>query len=161
MAWTLPIASKAVNRDRLDRWLTLLANLGVLGGLVFVGLEVRQNTSQLRADASYSITASVNELNAAIYSDPRLAELVFRGEADLSALTPIERTQFDAFEFSRLNISEYVGDLEAEGVSGLSFEYVEYIVRDFRTKPGLRAFIRENEELYVGSDELLARLLGS
>ena len=35
-----------INRDRLNWWLTVLANLGVLGGLVFVGLEVRQNTTQ-------------------------------------------------------------------------------------------------------------------
>ena len=150
-----------MNREKLNWWLTMIANLGVLGGLVFVGLEVRQNTSQLRADASYSITASVNELNAAIYSDSDLAELIFRGEADLSSLTPLERTQFDMFEFSRLNISEYIQDLEAEGVADLNFRYVEYVVRDFQTKPGLRAFIREYQDVYVGSDELLARLLGS
>jgi hypothetical protein len=51
--------------------------------------------------------------------------------------------------------------LESEGVSDLNFRYVEWIVREFRTKPGLRAFIREYENLYVGSDELLARRLGS
>ncbi len=150
-----------MDRDRLNWWLTLLANLGVLGGIVFLGFEIRQNTSQLRADASYSITASVNELNAGLYGDSELAELVLRGEADLGALTPIERTRFDLFEFSRLNIAEYVRDLEGEGVSDLSFRYDEWIVREFQTKPGLRAFIREYEDLYVGSDELLARLLGS
>ncbi len=99
-------------------------------------------------------------MNAGLYGDPELAELVFRGEADLGALTPIERTRFDRFEFSRLNIAEYVQDLEGEGVSDLSFRYIEWIVREFQTKPGLRAFIREYQDLYVGSDELLARLLG-
>ena len=122
-----------MDRDRLNWWLTLLANLGVLGGLVFVGFEIRQNTSQLRADASYSITASVNELNAALFGNPELAELVLRGERDLSALTPIERTRFDLFEFSRLNIAEHVLDLESEGVSDLNFRYVEWIVREFPT----------------------------
>jgi hypothetical protein len=150
-----------VNRETLNWWLTLLANLGVLGGLVFVGFEIRQNTSQLRADASYSITASVNELNAGLYGDPEFAEVVFRGEADLSSLTPLERTRFDMYEFSRLNIAEYVEDLEGEGVEELNFRYNEWIVREFQTKPGLRAFIREYEDLYVGSEDLLARLLGS
>jgi len=150
-----------MDRDRLNWWLTILANLGVLGGLVFVGFEIRQNTTQLRADASHSITTSVNELNAGLYGDPELAELVLRGEANLDALTPTERKRFDRYEFSRLNIAEYVQDLESEGVSDLNFRYVEWIVREFQTKPGLRAFIREYEDLYVGSDELLARLLGS
>ena len=151
-----------MNRETLNWWLTLLANLGVLGGLVFVGLEIQQNTSQLRTEASYSITESVNDLNAAIYGDPNLAEIVMRGEADLAALTPLERRQFDVYQFSRLNIAEYVEDLAMEGVSeGVNFEYVEWIVRDFTTQEGLRAFIREYEETYVGSEELLTRLLGS
>jgi hypothetical protein len=150
-----------MDRDRLNWWLTIMANLGVLGGLVFVGFEIRQNTSQLRAEASYSITASVNELNAGLFGDPELAELVFRGERDLGSLTAIERTRFDLFEFSRLNIAEHVLDLESEGVSDLNFRYVEWIVREFETKPGLRAFIREYEGRYVGSRELLVRLLGS
>ena len=150
-----------MDRDRLNWWLTLLANVGVLGGLVFVGFVIQQNRSQLRSDASYSITASVNESNASLYGNPEFAEIVFRGEADLGALTPVERKRFDLFEFSRLNIAEYVQDLEGEGVSDLNFRYVEWIVREFQTKPGLRAFIREYEDTYVGSDELLARLLGS
>jgi hypothetical protein len=65
------------------------------------------------------------------------------------------------YEFSRLNIAEYVEDLEGEGVEELNFRYNEWIVREFQTKPGLRAFIREYEDLYVGSEDLLARLLGS
>ena len=38
-----------MDRDRLNWWLTILANVGMLGGIVFVGFEIRQNTSQLRA----------------------------------------------------------------------------------------------------------------
>jgi hypothetical protein len=146
---------------RTDRWLNLLANLAVLGGLVFVGLEIRQNTSQLRTDASYSITAAVNAVNAGLYGDPGLTEVLLRGEADLGALDPIERARFDAYQFARINIAEYVEDLEVEGVSNLSFRYAEFIVREFQTKPGLRAFIREHRETYAGSSDLLARLLGS
>jgi hypothetical protein len=148
-------------KARTDRWLSLLANLAVLGGLVFVGLEIRQNTSQLRTDASYSITAAVNDLNAGLYSDPGLTDLVLRGEADLGALNATERARFDAYQFSRINIAEYVEDLEMEGVSNLSFRYTEFIVREFQTKPGLRSFIREHQNTYVGSPDLLARLLGS
>jgi hypothetical protein len=100
-------------------------------------------------------------LNTGLYGDPELAEIVVRGEADLGALTPIERKRFDLFEFSRLNIAEYVKDVESEGVSDLNFRYVEWVVREFQAKPDLRAFVREYEDLYVGSDTLLARLLGS
>jgi hypothetical protein len=131
-----------------------------LGGLIFVGFEIRQNTSQLRLDASHALTASVNEVNVGMYGDPEVAELIFRGEQDRGALNELERFRFDMYEFSRLNIAEYIQDLESEGVAELNFRYAEFIVREFQTKPGLQAFIREYEDLYVGSDELLQRLLG-
>ncbi len=149
-----------MDRKRPDWWLSLLGNLGVLGGLVFVGFEIRQNTSQLRAEASYAITASVNEQNAGIYGDSTLAELLIRGEYDLDALSSIERRRFDAFQFSRLNVAEYIQDLEAEGVTDLSFRFKDYVVREFQTKPGLRAFIRERADTYVGSQALLSLLIG-
>lgn len=148
-----------MDRKKLDWWLSLLGNLGVLGGLVFVGLEIRQNTSQLRVEASQTITASVNELNAGVYGDAGLADLLKRGEQNLETLDAIERRRFDAFQFSRLNIAEYVLDLKTEGVSNLNFRFVDYVVRDFQTKPGLQEFMREYEETYVGSEELLSRLI--
>ena len=149
-----------MNRKDLNWWLSSITNIGVLFGLVFVGYEVRQNTVQLRAESSQSITESVNALNAGVYSDPELAELLKRGTEDLGALDSVERDRFDAFQFARLNIAEYALDLEREGVSDLNFRYVEWIVREFNRKPGLRAFIREHQDTYVGSGELLARLLG-
>jgi hypothetical protein len=149
-----------VNRKDVNWWLSSITNIGVLCGLVFVGYEVRQNTVQLRAETSQSITESVNALNAGVYSDPELAELLLKGTKDLAALSSVERSRFDAFQFARLNIAEYVLDLEREGVSDLNFRYVEWIVREFNKEPGLRTFIREHQETYVGSEELLARLLG-
>jgi hypothetical protein len=149
-----------MKRKDVNLWLSSITNIGVLFGLVFVGYEIRQNTVQLRAESSQSITEGVNALNAGVYSDPELAKLLIRGTEDLGALDSVERSRFDAFQFARLNIAEYALDLEREGVSGLNFRYVEWIVREFNEKPGLRAFIREHQDTYVGSEEFLARLLG-
>lgn len=110
-----------MNRKNLNWWLSVVANLGVIGGLVFVGYEVRQNTVQLRAESSRSITETVNALNGGVYSDPELADILLRGTKDLTALNAVERNQFDAFQFARLNIAEYALDLEREGVSDLNF----------------------------------------
>jgi hypothetical protein len=149
-----------MNREDINWWLSSITKIGVLFGLVFVGYEVSQNTVQLRADSSQAITESVNALNAGMYSDPELTEILIRGTEDLGALDSVERARFDAYQFARLNIAEYALDLEREGVSDLNFRYVEWTVRQFNEKPGLRAFIREHQDTYVGSEELLARLLG-
>ena len=36
-----------VNLDRLNQWLTLLANFGVVAGIVFLAVEIRQNQALL------------------------------------------------------------------------------------------------------------------
>ncbi len=38
-----------VDSDRLNRWLTLGANLGILIGLILVGYEIKQNSNLVRA----------------------------------------------------------------------------------------------------------------
>jgi hypothetical protein len=149
----------SMNRENLNWWLSLITNVGVLFGLLFVGYEISQNTVQLRAESSYSITESVNALNAGLYSDPELSEILIKGTEDREALNSVEQSRFDSYQFARLNIAEYVLDLEHEGVSDLNFRYVDWIVRQFNEEPGLRAFIREHENTYVGSKELLDRLL--
>ena len=40
-----------MNLDGLNKWLTLVANFGVVAGLIFLGVEIRQNTTALRAAA--------------------------------------------------------------------------------------------------------------
>jgi hypothetical protein len=148
-----------MSRDSISWWLTIISNTAVLGGLIFLAYEIRQNTSQLRADSAHSITESVNEVNAALYSDPTLTEIVMKGSQNLDSLQPIESVQFASYQFSRLNIAEYILDLEREGVSDLNFSYVDHVVRQFNERPGLRSFIRQHQETYVGSKQLLQRLL--
>lgn len=46
-----------MDSDRLNKWLTLAANIGVLGGVIFLALEIQQNTNAIKATA---IQESVN-----------------------------------------------------------------------------------------------------
>ncbi len=45
-----------MDTDTASRWLTLVANLGVLAGLIFVAIELNQNTKATVASASEQIT---------------------------------------------------------------------------------------------------------
>ena len=122
-------------------WKAIAESIGiaaVVASLVFVGYEIRQNTSQLRTEAARSVTEMVNQLNAGIFSDAALTVIIEKVEQDIDSLDEIERAQFESFQFARLNIADYVMDLESEGVSGLSFRYVDYVVGDFNRKPGLQ-----------------------
>ncbi len=139
--------------------ISVLANVAVFGGLVFLGYETRQNTVQLRAAASYSLTQGLSNLNSGVCNDGGLADLMVRGEQDLSSLTPAELARFGAFQFDRINLAIHVQILEDEGVSDVQFPYVEFLVRDFHSKPGLQEFLLSVRDTWVGAPELYQALL--
>ena len=48
--------SPMTNKENSDRWLSWLANVGVIAGIVFLAIEIRQNTEMVRAQTRDSIT---------------------------------------------------------------------------------------------------------
>ena len=42
--------------EKLNQWLTLLANVGVLVGIVFLAIEIRQNTNNLEMNRQIALT---------------------------------------------------------------------------------------------------------
>ena len=143
---------------KIKLWITLIANLGVVGGLVFVGFEVQQNTTQIRAEASYSINEALSNLNSAIYNDPVFADIVMRGEKEFFSLNPTEQRQFNAYQYDRLNLARHVLTLDDQGLSQVHFPYVDRLVKDFHRNPGLQEFLIFIEDERVGEPELYERL---
>lgn len=47
--------------DKLNKWLTLVANIAILGGLVFLALEIQQNTNAVRSAAIQEATNVARE----------------------------------------------------------------------------------------------------
>ena len=144
---------------KLNAWLTLVANFGVIAGLIFLGYEIRQNTTQLRAEALYSINEAISTLNAGVYNDAVLADIKVRGEADFSSLNQIEREQFSMYQFDRINLAELYLSLKDEGLTDIHFPFDQFLIRDFRSKPGLQQFLNYVDEEWEGSRYLYDRLL--
>ena len=139
-------------------WISLIANLGVVAGLIFVGLEVQQNTTQMRADASNSINEALSVINSALYSDPVFADVVVRGEKSYSSLTETEQRQFAAWVYDRVNLATHVLKLENDGLTQVHFPYVDRLAQDFHRSTGLQEFLMAIEDHWVGERELYERL---
>jgi hypothetical protein len=144
---------------KLNAWLTLVANFGVIAGLIFLGYEIRQNTTQLRAEALYSINEAISTLNAGVYNDAILADIKVRGEADFSSLNQIEREQFIMYQFDRINLAELYLALKDEGLTDIHFPFDQFLIRDFRSKPGLQQFLKYVDEDWEGSRYLYDQML--
>ena len=137
----------------LARIITVLANVGVVIGLVFLTLEIRQNTAQMRTQGAYSIYQSVETLNQAVYLDKEFADLLLRGEKSFIDLEPVEQRRLADYFFSEIYLVEYILSLEDEGLSDLHFGYVDLKVNQFRTIPGRKEFV----EAYVMPSTFLGR----
>lgn len=64
-----------MNIDNANRWLTLVANFGVLLGIVFLVIELRQNTTALTASAYQSRSADLQQYSLTVAESHELAEL--------------------------------------------------------------------------------------
>ena len=60
-----------MNSEKINEWLTLIANLAVVGGIVFLAIEIRQNNEVLRSESRQTLVANdVTSLAANIeYAD--------------------------------------------------------------------------------------------
>ena len=45
--------------EKLNHWLTLLANIGVIAGIIFLAVEINQNTDMMRAQTRSAVTGSI------------------------------------------------------------------------------------------------------
>ena len=85
-----------MDSDRLNRWLTLIANTGVLVGIVFLAVELRQNNENLAAQQRAIHFTTVADSWTRVAENPQLAELIakdFGGEV----LSTAETVQLQAF----------------------------------------------------------------
>lgn len=82
-----------MDSDRLNRWLTLVANAAVVAGIVFLGLELRQNTEMMRAQSLTEMSQSLVHLMTLNVNDKDYVETLWRGFQG-QELDEIEQEQF-------------------------------------------------------------------
>jgi len=89
-----------MNLDQLNRWLTLVANIGVIMGIVFLAIEINQNQTALeeqnmltRLSARESNTEMLGEFRYLLLENPDLLQVWEKAQTD-EPLTKLESQQF-------------------------------------------------------------------
>ncbi len=80
----------------------LVGSVAVIGTLIFIAIQIRQNTHQLRENARTLRTNALdetqrisNEFRRHVIDDRSVAEIWVRGQSDPASLDEIDRTRFD------------------------------------------------------------------
>jgi hypothetical protein len=73
----------------------LVAAIGVIASLIYLAIQIRQNTRSVRMASHHSISAGLHELSKTIANDPKMAELWRKGTRDLNCLSDDDRIRFE------------------------------------------------------------------
>ena len=104
-----------VNADRLNRWLTLGANIGILAGLILVAVQIQQNSQLVRMQLVNDGNLASNELWApAAGENP--SQALAKAIENPEELTFTEFFEIDAYLFSNINLLYRNYELAQEGI---------------------------------------------
>lgn len=95
-----------MNIEQLGNIGEFVAAIATLVTLVYLAIQIRQNTRALRAASHHSITDSFNHLNAVIGTDPNAARIYRLGLEGLENLTADEQFSFAFLMVGYLRIFE-------------------------------------------------------
>ena len=123
----------------LGQTIGILANVGVIAGIVFLGFELRQNNSLLAAQASYTQFSVERERRTRTMENrANLTDIARRARAG-EELTPTERTQLQAHNRDTLDAWQWQFRENQAGRLETRFMNIE----DWRALWGFNSGIRE------------------
>jgi hypothetical protein len=123
----------------------IAAVIAIFASLVFVGLQIRQNTLATRAASHNAVSDSLNEINRMFAENADLTRIWLAGQANRQALTPEERWRFDSLMRAYMHVCEtmYVQATLGTGDKGVMLAEEDGIRAVFTT-PGSREWWIEN-----------------
>ena len=110
-----------MNDNKLNRWLTLGANLGVLIGIILLVVELDQNRAMIKAQTRNDVSRQLSDFLMAVTSDAGLFNIKFRAERG-EELTPEEQSRFFVLMNANIRLWENVHYQYRQGL----FEESEY-----------------------------------
>jgi len=84
----------------------MLGSAAVVASLMFVGLQIRQNTNATRAASHHAVSEALNQVNLLWARDSEVTRIWLSGMSDRRALTPEERWRFDSMVRAYLHVCE-------------------------------------------------------
>ena len=123
----------------------IIAVVAIFGSLIFVGIQIRQNTRATRAASHNAVSNALNEINRMFAENADLTRIWLAGNADRRTLNPEERWRFDSLCRAYMHVCEtmYVQASLGTGDKGVMLAEEDGIKAVFAS-PGSREWWSEN-----------------
>jgi len=146
-----------MNFDQLNRWLTLVANVGVIAGIVILAIEINQSTTATIAAANDSVISGHLELSLPIITDSQVARVFALGLYQPESLSDEEAVQFAMWLRQFVNQQTRILELTRRGLFSSSYEGGDIVqLARILSTPGGQRYFEGNKD--VMPQELLAEL---
>ena len=103
---------------KLESWgliAEVVSAIAVVLSLIFVGLQVRQNSKAQIQTGTQAVVSEYNDGIRALSADPELVCLYVRGTQDYSSLSGAERIRFSSYFLSMFNVQQQIHRLRRDG----------------------------------------------
>lgn len=134
--------------SKLNEWLGIAANLGVVVGIIFLAVEINQSTKATAAAASDNVTVGYLELSLPIIADSQVARVFALGLYQPEELTDEEAVQFSMYLRQLVNHHIRIRELARSGFYAEFLEGgdIQQLARMLST-PGGRVFFEGNKSV--------------
>lgn len=127
-----------MNWDAIAAAAEILAAVGVIVSLLYLGQQIRNQTLETRLAFANEFVNQLNLVYSDLSTDAQLSELWVKGLQDFSALSPPQRAQFSAFAGRLLRIVESVFHQYRWGrIDDTVWNGIDTSVRDLCRYPGM------------------------
>lgn len=139
-----------MNWDAIAAVSALAGAVGVIASLVFIGIQVRQNTRAVRAATYDSLVTSSGTWIAALVEDPALAAGFEAAVEDWGAVPDAERARMNFLFTQMLRLWENVHFQHREGtLADDLWGTWEFIMASYFQRPGLRGWWQSRRMAYT------------
>ncbi len=120
---------------------SLASGLGVIASLIFVGLQLRQNTKAVRAAASQAHVNTWHELSTAVIEHADFAQIWRLGLEDINALDANQRVRFYANASAIFRFVQGSWLQWRDGhLDDCHWEIAQSVVVLFASQPGMQSY---------------------
>jgi hypothetical protein len=136
----------------------IVSSIGVVVSLIYVSVQIRQNTRALNAATYNDVTGNSIAILTPMYADPEVTEFVERVQSDYESATPAEKRRFHAMllmafrHWDNLYYQYRTGALEAELWRGYDRTMSSWLSND-----AWQAWFRSNAEFFSDGLRALVR----
>ena len=129
----------------------IIGALLIVVSLVYVAVQIKQNTSSMRIQTVHDLYSQYVEAQASLAHDKELCEIYHRGIFKYDELTPFEQLRFTLKLASLLRIFDELHFRHAEGwLDDSAWTGLNAVIIDIIHYPGFRATWKLRNHQYTG-----------